>query len=54
MKFGLYFGGAGGMGGAPLEMHIMQILHRDFARPAPPAGVRRILRATPPAAGSPI
>ena len=55
VTFGRLLGGAGGSGEACRTMQILQSMVRKFmkiySRPAPPAGVRRILRATPSAAG---
>ena len=45
------FGGAGGSGEACLSLQILQKGEWPQSRPAPPAGVRRILRAAPSAAG---
>ena len=47
MTFVSFLGGAGGRGGACLSLQNLQNLHPDLARPAPPAGVRRILRLRP-------
>ena len=51
MIFGRLLGGAGGSGETCLSLQILQNGDKVHSRPAPPAGVRRILRATPSAAG---
>ena len=51
MTFGRLLGGAGGSGEACLKLQILQNGDKVHSRPAPPAVVRRILRATPSAAG---
>ena len=49
--FGYDRGGGRRQGLGLSEPKILQNLHQGLTRPAPPAGVRRILWATPPAAG---
>ena len=51
VTFGRLLGGAGGSGEACLSLQILQNGAPFQSRPAPPAGVRRILWATPSAAG---
>ena len=51
MTFKGLLGGAGGNGEACLSLQILQNGDKFHLRPAPPAGVRRILGATPSAAG---
>ena len=47
MIFGGLFGGAGGRGQVCLSLQILQNGEKIHSRPAPPAGVRRILRLRP-------
>ena len=51
--FGMLLGGAGGRGWVPLASESEESAESDSCstRPAPPSGGRRILRASPPAAG---
>ena len=46
----MLFGGAGGSGGVAWRCRFCRLCSR-LITPLPPAGVRRILRASPPAAG---